>query len=237
MGQRVLMICGGSALAEEPFARRHDPVGDRDRSFRPRPNQGPRSRPAEDYRQGASEWQDTGYRSSVRDELLSNERMYTVAAACGATVFAASVATADPPCWWALPTALGMGLLISPPLRRVVRDAANDVMSRYMDSAYRQRTREGERAGKRRARARWDDVTGYEGDQEDDYGGGSVGGGPLYLPAPREVVATNGTSGGERQPMEGRLGVSLHRRDQQQPPLLRFLLSILPFTRWWGGFL
>lgn len=231
------MICGGSALAEEPFARGHDPVADRGRSFRPRPNRGPRSQPGEDYRQGASEWQHTACRSSVRDELLSDDRMYTVAAACGATVFAASVATADHPCWWALPAALGTGLLVSPPLRRFVGDAGNGIMSRYMESAYRQRAREGERAGGRRERARWDDVAGYQGDQEDhDGGGSSVGGGPLYLPAPRDT-ASGDTNGRERRPIEGRLGVSSGRRDQEQPPLLRFLLSILPFTRWWGGFL
>jgi len=138
----LLTICGGSALAEKPFARGHDPVGDR--SFRPRPNRGERSQPGEGFRQGASEWQDPAYRSSVHDDLLSDKRMYTVAAACGATVFAASVATADHPCWWALPAALGTGMLVSPPLRRVVGDAANGVMSSYMDSAYRQRAREGE---------------------------------------------------------------------------------------------
>ena len=229
----MLTICGGSALAEKPFARGHDPVGDR--SFRPRPNRGERSQPGEGFRQGASEWQDPAYRSSVHDDLLSDKRMYTVAAACGATVFAASVATADHPCWWALPAALGTGMLVSPPLRRVVGDAANGVMSSYMDSAYRQRAREGERAGGRPARGRrWDD----EGYQEADDGGGgsSVGGGPLYLPAPQDVTSSD-TSSGERRPTEGRLGVSSRRRDQEQPPLLRFLLSILPFTRWWGGFL
>jgi hypothetical protein len=128
-----------------------------------------------------------------------------------------------------------------------VGGAANRVMSSYVESAYHQRTREGERRGSGRRRReqsderRWDDDDAAEGD-------GSVGGiGPLILPAPRDARDfTGAVSGGEGGDARGRrpvavgtrrLGVSV-RRDEREQPLLRFLLSLLP--RWlgnWGGFL